>query len=321
MDSEMQYIYEVYREGSFSKAARKLFLTQPALSIAIRKVESKLGMPLFDRNTSPLTLTPAGEIYIKKYEMIRQINEELYAEINDINELRTGSINIGGTNYLNSYILPPVISLFMKKFPGITLSVTERSSNVLLDLIDDNSIDITFNSGPLDTEKFYVTPPVFTDTILLAVPINYVNKNLLPYAMTKEEVQAKAYNKPSTIPVDLSLFSNIPFILLSSQNNLYKRSMEFFKQSNMEPYVIQILDQLDTSFHFCCHGIGATFIGSMLVTDISSPNVLYYRIDSPQTLRFFSAVAKKNRYISIAIREFIKTISEVYPVPPISSQT
>lgn len=315
MDSEMQYIYEVYREGSFSKAAKKLFLTQPALSIAIRKVETRLGMPLFDRNQSPLTLTAAGEIYIKKIEKLRQIKEELFAEINDITELRTGSINIGGTNYLNSHILPPVISLFMRKFPGVKLSITEGSSNALLDMIEDNTIDITFNSGQLDSEKFLVTPPVFSDTILLAVPIDYVNKNLLSYSMTKEEVLTKAYSKPSTTPVKLSMFSNVPFILLSPQNNLYQRSMEFFAHSNMEPRVIQVLDQLVTSYHFCCQGIGATFIGSTIISNVSNPNVLYFRIDSPLTLRCFSAVTKKNRYMSIAIREFIKTISEVYPSP------
>lgn len=311
MNLEMEYIYEVYCEGSFSKAAKKLFLTQPALSIAVRKVEQKLGMPLFDRHHNPLTLTEAGKIYIQKFELMRQIEEELYAEINDITELRTGILHIGGTNYLNSYVLPPVSSLFMKKFPGVTVSITEEGSSSLLNLLEDNAIDITFNCGTLDTEKFDITP-VFLDTILLAVPISYINKNLLPYAMSKEDVLSKAYNKPSTTPVNLSMFSDIPFILLSPQNNLYQRSMDFFAHANMKPRVVQVLDQLVTSYHFCCEGIGATFIGSMLVSETINPNVLYFRIDSPLSVRTFYAVTRKKRYVPIATREFIKTISEVF---------
>ena len=61
----MNYVYEVYKTGSFSKAARNLYLTQPALSIAIKKEEQELGQPLFDRSTSRVTLTEAGKAYIE----------------------------------------------------------------------------------------------------------------------------------------------------------------------------------------------------------------------------------------------------------------
>ena len=63
MQQDMQYVYELYKEGNFSKAAAKLFISQPALSMAIQKTEASIGMPLFDRSTRPMRLTPAGEIY------------------------------------------------------------------------------------------------------------------------------------------------------------------------------------------------------------------------------------------------------------------
>lgn len=69
----MNYVYEVYKTGSFSKAARNLYLTQPALSIAIRKEEQELGQPLFDRSTSRVTLTEAGKAYIESAETIRSL--------------------------------------------------------------------------------------------------------------------------------------------------------------------------------------------------------------------------------------------------------
>ena len=60
----MEYVYTVYEEKSFSRAAKKLFMTQPALSAAVKKVESTLGLPIFDRSHSPLRLTDAGQAYI-----------------------------------------------------------------------------------------------------------------------------------------------------------------------------------------------------------------------------------------------------------------
>ena len=63
MQLEMRYVYQIYLDGSFSKAAKSLYITQPALSMAIQKVEADIGMPIFDRSTRPLTLTHAGHIY------------------------------------------------------------------------------------------------------------------------------------------------------------------------------------------------------------------------------------------------------------------
>ena len=67
-----EYVYTVFQEGSFSKAAAKLYISQPALSAAIKKVETELyGVPLFNRGVNPVTLTPAGEFYIKAWKFLK----------------------------------------------------------------------------------------------------------------------------------------------------------------------------------------------------------------------------------------------------------
>lgn len=71
MQQDFKYIYQLYLDGSFSKAAENLYLTQPALSIAIQKIEASMGMPLFDRSKRPLKLTQAGEIYIQAIKRCR----------------------------------------------------------------------------------------------------------------------------------------------------------------------------------------------------------------------------------------------------------
>ena len=73
MELEKKYIYQVYQCGSFSKAAEALFITQPALSIAIKKVEQEIGAAIFNRSQRPLTLTSIGELYLQhiKKEMLR----------------------------------------------------------------------------------------------------------------------------------------------------------------------------------------------------------------------------------------------------------
>ena len=86
-----KYIYEVYKEKSFSKAAQNLYISQPSLSARIKKTEEQIGVPLFDRSTSPLKLTEIGEVYIEAAKEIFQIEQRVENHINIIEQgLNTG---------------------------------------------------------------------------------------------------------------------------------------------------------------------------------------------------------------------------------------
>ena len=93
-----KYVCEVYRERSFSKAAQNLYISQPSLSARIKKVEEQIGVPLFDRSTSPLQLTEAGRIYIRAAEEISEIEQRVENAINNLNTLQTGRLSIGASN-------------------------------------------------------------------------------------------------------------------------------------------------------------------------------------------------------------------------------
>ena len=82
-----KYVYEIYKEKSFSKAAQNLYISQPSLSARIKKIEQELGAPLFDRSTTPLRLTEVGEAYIKASEEIFQIEQNMENYINYLNTL------------------------------------------------------------------------------------------------------------------------------------------------------------------------------------------------------------------------------------------
>ncbi len=97
MFSGMNYVYEVYKEQSFSKAAENLYISQPALSSMIKKIETKIGMPLFDRSTSPIQLTECGKKYIKTAEKIMDLENEFAYYVGNLQELKTGRLSVGGT--------------------------------------------------------------------------------------------------------------------------------------------------------------------------------------------------------------------------------
>ena len=100
MFQSKDYIYEIYRCGSFSAAARNLYITQPAISIAVKKEEQELGQPIFERSSSRLLLTDAGRAYIDSVEKLHRIEDNLKIYGNDLSNLKTGALRIGALRNL-----------------------------------------------------------------------------------------------------------------------------------------------------------------------------------------------------------------------------
>lgn len=311
MDLEMKYVYTVYKCKSFSEAARQLYITQPALSLAVRRAEEALGTQIFDRSARSLTLTQAGELYIRKYYEIRDLENELNRQVSDLSGLLTGTVHIGGTNYFNSYILPPVITAFHAAYPGIQLELSEAGSYELPALLKENRIDLTFLSG-LSAKDPYIRIPCFRDTVLLCVPKSFpLDERIKKAALTNLDVLAGKHLEKETEALPVSLFSSLPFILLSRGNNLYDRCMKLFESEKMEPQVVMTISQLATAWHLACEGLAATFISDRLVTK-GSESVWFFRIGSPLFDRNFDLIMSERRYISHAMKAFADTFTAYY---------
>lgn len=303
MEQEMKYIYTVHKYKSFSKAAEALFITQPALSIAVQKVEKRLGMPLFDRTCKPVRLTAAGMLYIKKIRQIQDLENELEQQINDLSDLNTGNLRIGGSHYFNSYVLPPVLTEFVEKYPGISLELVEAGSSDLLRMLHDHTIDLTFNCAVKPDDTFRRTP-CFVDTILLCVPSRFsINKKLASYALTSEDVMEKKHEDFSCPAVSLTDFSQVPFILLTPGNNLYTRSRILFDECGVSPRICLQVPQLVTAWHLSCAGMGASLISDVLVRQ-NNPDVLFYKLSSPVCIRVFDLTMSDRHYVSKAMSAF-----------------
>ena len=312
MEIEMKYIYEIFKQRSFSKAAEILYVTQPTLSLAVKRVESELGMPIFERKKNPITLTPAGEIYINKIKLIKRIEQDLEDEINDLRDLKLGKLRIGGTNYINSYVLPPIISKFLLSYPNIELSIIEASSDRLIQMVGENEIDLTFNCG-FEDEKKFIYFDAFIDEIYLAIPNNFLSESIKYKTAFEEKGWKLSKSNPIAID-DIGCFEDIPFIFLKQKNNLFLRSTEIIKESGYTPNVIQYVEQLATAYRFCLDGIGATFIGSKLLESEKKidDRITLFSFNTNTAVREFSAVINKDRYLSNSLKQFMAFTQNYY---------
>ena len=304
MELEMQYIDTIWKEKSFSKASEVLYITQPALSLAVKRIEDKLGAEIFDRKQRPLELTDTGRAYISMIRHIQVIEDELQREVQDIHDANKGTVRIGGTHFINSYILAFALAGFASKHPNVQLNLFEDSSTKLYDKLLKRELDITFSSDPSIIEKFD-HHPAFSDHLLLAVHSSFeIPKEAEALSLTPRDVANGRHKEADCPTADLTMFKDLEYILLQPGTNLDTRFHEIFKAAGFEPKVKMVLSQLVTVCRLADNGLGAAFVSDRLVRSRTS-NLRYFKIDSPFTERQLYYLMPKRYYTPFAVKAFI----------------
>lgn len=305
----MNYIYEVYKEMNFSKAAKNLYISQPSLSAAVKKVEQQLGFPIFDRSTNPIQLTEFGIEYIKAAEQIIDVERGFENFINDINELKIGSVSIGGTNLFASHILPPILSQFTEKYPFINVNLVEASTTELTEKLLSGKLDLIIENTMLDhnifSKKFFCE-----EHLILTVPKKFEsNKEAAAYALTAEEIRQGVHLDNGFPAVPLHFFKDDPFLFLKSGNDTRTRADRICHNDHFTPKIKLKLEQQVTAYNLTCYGMGISFNGDLLINHVP-PNdqLVYYKLDDKESTREVNFYYKQNRYITKAIKEFLNCI-------------
>ncbi|MDD2234862.1 MAG: LysR family transcriptional regulator [Desulfitobacteriaceae bacterium] len=136
------YILTILQEGSFSAAAQKLYISQPALSQTVKKVEKSLGTQIFTRIGNRLKLTYAGERYVQTARQILALENNLQNEINEINKENCGLLRFGIPIQMSYIVIPDILGEFQKKYPKVVLHIEEKGSSALIQMVADGELDI-----------------------------------------------------------------------------------------------------------------------------------------------------------------------------------
>ncbi len=306
MFKNKDYVLEIYREGSFSKAAQKLYVSQPSLSATIKRLEAKLSMPIFNRATSPVTLTEMGKKYVEYALEFEQKEQDFLKYISDTTQLLRGKVRIGGSSLFSSYMLPQIISKFNKIYPQIIFEICEGNTKDLIDKLNDGELDLIIDNTVLSDESVNGTVYV-NECLVMAVPKSFsINDGLEKYSLSSQDIKNnKHFDKKNRL--SLEIFKNEPFIFLNPQNDTGKRARRLFKKIDAEPNIIFNLDQQVTAYNISASGMGISFVSDTLVkhTNIET-KVNYYVIDDEEISRNIYFYNKSNRYLSIPCKKFIE---------------
>ncbi len=306
MFENKEYVLEVFKEKSFSKAAKNLYVSQPSLSASIKRIESKISAPIFDRSTNPISVTEIGKQYIQSALDIKKIEEVFVDYMSDNLNILRGEIKIGGSSLYSSYILPHLISRFNKLYPHTVFQIHEDSTKNLMGLLLDGELDIVVDNSFIINEN--ITHYHYTsETLLLAVPGKLeINNSLKEYQLTLNDIKKNRHNKKDFPCISLDNFKDEPFIFLKHENDTGKRAKRLCRKHGFLPNVIFELEQQVTAFNVACSGMGICFVSDTLIKNINSQqNIIYYKLTDEEINRNIYFYVKSNRYISYACRRFI----------------
>lgn len=219
-DKHAEYVLTVLEEGNFTLAAKKLYISQPSLSQMIKSAEQILGAPIFNRNTDPITLTPAGELYVEAVRQIRGITQNLENQVKEIVQEEQGVLRLGIAIQRAIEIVPYLYPRFSEEFPYVQMEFHEQGSVDLEKSILGNAIDFA---------------------CLATIPEN----PSLTYEMIKEEwavllanpqcIIAKKY--PSGTPIDIREAADETFICCKRGHGSRKTMDTLFLSNGISPRI------------------------------------------------------------------------------------
>ncbi|NYE57868.1 selenium metabolism-associated LysR family transcriptional regulator [Carboxydothermus ferrireducens] len=184
-------IFKVVAETkNISTAAKRLHMSQPAISLQIQSLENEVGVKLFERSNKGVRLTKAGEIFYQKVQDIIDKIHEAYELARDAGGESKGKLYIGATLTIGEYVLPKLLAYFYKLYPEIEMRVKIANTDTIYHELVEKTIDIGLIEGPIDDEELKVEK-FWEDELVVVVPYHHIwgSKERLPVAeLLKERI-------------------------------------------------------------------------------------------------------------------------------------
>lgn len=295
MNENLSYyriFYEVAATQKFSQAARNLYISQPAVTKAIKKLEENLNLSLFTRTSRGVRLTPEGEVL---YEHVKSAFSSLAQgeqEIKSMLTLQSGHIRIGVSTTLCKYILLPYLQAFIRKYPQIKLSIFCQSSNETLKLLENFQIDFGLIGEPAHQKD------------IMFHPIQEIQDTF---------VCSKKYSShllPVTDDFEQRLFQTCTLLMLDKNNMSRQYIDSYFAENQILPSYLLEISTMDLLIEFAKIGVGvACVIRNFIQDELEMGQLVELPLNTPIHTRKIGFAYSRQFPLSLAAKQFIPFLS------------
>ena len=278
---QLEYFQMASRLKNITRAAQRLKVSQPNITVAIKKLESELEVQLFDRSQKQLTLTPEGRVFLKRIEIALRNIDDAILEVNDYKQLQKGTIKIGIPPMMGAYLFPKVFSGFRHLHPNLDVLLYEEGSLSIREKLESDELDFGIIIVPKSTPNLNVLQ---------------MSRNQLMVCVAHDSPLAA---KSKIKPVDI-VESN----LIMMKEGAYLREVIQNKLSALKisPRTVLESSQIVTIKGLVAHKVGIAFLPDFICED--SPDIKAIPFYEPIFVNIGLAW-KKEKYVSKAAQAFI----------------
>lgn len=294
---QLEAFAEVAESGSFSRAAKKLFLTQPTVSAHISSLEKELDARLFVRNTKEVSLSEDGQ---KLYSYARQILDlagKIEEEFGRDKEEGRKCITIAASTIPAQYLLPDILTRFNEKYPGEQLKIVESDSAQVVEQVVEYKVDIGFTGTVLE-KKHCQYLPFYKDDLVIIAP---------------DTEKYRAYKKT---PDDVSWIQNEPVIMREEGSGTRKEAEKQLRHLGLRTEKLNVIASIanqETIKRSVMQGMGVSILSRLAAKEEAEKGqVISFAIPQADEGRDINVVYNKNHQLSRSAERFLRTVKEVY---------
>ncbi len=292
---QLEAFLHVAREKSFSRAADKLFRTQPALSIAIKKLEEELGEALFDRSAKGGTLTDAGRTLLSYAQRMVNLRAEAFEAVGEFRRMLGGRLSIGANESTSLYLLPPLLLHYRSAFPQIKITVERHLSERIPGELLERNLDFGFLSYD-PPQSGLESLAVHQDELVLVVPPDH------PFAR-RDQVTLKELGKET-------------FVAHNARTPARTRILELFAKAHAPLNITMELATLETIKEFVRLGAGLAILPRLSVQDaLDARTLVEVPVKGMHIEKTLRMVYRREDSLSHAAKAFLSLVREGSPPP------
>ena len=293
---QLQYAILLSQIRNFSQVAEKLNITQPALSKQIGNLEKELGVQLFDRSTVPLTLTAAGEHFIRDAQDLIYREDQMLRSMDRFKSGEAGRLTIGISPFRTLYMIPQIVRQIRDRFPGIQINLHETGSDALRKEAAEGKYDFAIVNLPVD-ESLLDVIPLEPDTLVLAVPNDMLS--LLRHVP-----------EDRLSPIALSDCGSLPFVVVGPSQEMRQLFDRLCAQENYHPNIVMEVVGVTTAWAMAHAGIGAALLPLQFISDeFFDRDVTLFTIQNNPYRRQPAIVKRRGQYLSEYAQYAIELLS------------
>lgn len=288
---EAEYILAIVSEGNMSRAAQKLYVAQPSLTLTVQKLERQLGTKLFIRENNRMKPTYAGERFVEACNKLVKICRDVENEFEDMNQMNSGKVIIGMPFNLNCYVFPLLYSICQRDYPDIKAVPIEGSSWDLESMLLDGAIDLAVLPLPIKNQALLNSEIILEEQLVLSIPQDHW--------LNQHAQHLPDSRRPY---IDISLTDGEPFVMSLPGQRTRLATETVLRSANVTPKIAFITKNVETKIRMSAVGLGlAVFPEHYLEFSPPPKGANYYYISNANHTDWKVAIIyRKDSYFSKA---------------------